>query len=173
VITEQEIKTKLAENAKQDAAGFQAAAAILPGPLKDAFAVHPEISAGPHKVRPITDGDIVLLAQLNHPLGKMIEDGLTRKQGAAEKEFEIPLRGPLAWQMYWILTHSPDDVETAIKEGALDAFAKDEFSKYQLGAYQVLHKAVLDQLTALYSTAIQFGEIKETGEEAKSTNPPS
>ena len=161
---EQQIAETVARHEREDNAGRRAAAEPLPGPLRDAFAIQPNITVGPFSVRPFYDIDFEFLALLQHPLHKMMT--------ANEGDF-VP-RGPHAWELCWIMTRDPDEVEAVVKEGGVDklrASARKEFGKMRLPALGEISKAIVAQLTGYWSPVMEYGPAKQEGEQ--SPNPTS
>lgn len=158
--TETEIAETVARQAREDAIGHRAAAEPLPGPLRDAFAIQPRIKVGPYNVRPVVDGDFETLALLEHPVYKIIT--------FQEKDLEFQPRGQAAWELYWILTRSLDEVDAVLEKSGvagLRAAAKKEFRALQLPALMELNKAFLAQVKTYWSTAISYGEKVAEGEQ--------
>lgn len=156
---EQQIAETVARQAREDTAGRRAAAEPLPGPLRDAFSILPNIEVGPYSVRPFYDIDFEFLAMLEHPLHKM----MTANEG------DFTPRGPHAWELCWILTRDADTVEGIIQgEGlkGLRAHAKKEFGKLRLPALAELSKAIVQQLTTYWSTVVAYGAASKEGEQS-------
>jgi hypothetical protein len=135
---------KLAEYHVQKQAEQQAMAEPLPGSVKEAIAGRVPIKVGKYSVRPCFDGDIEYLSMLDHPLNEL------RLQTAAisatdpderKKQFDViwnkfvessGYRGPMAWALCYVLTHTLDEVDEVFERGGLDSLriaAKKEFSR--------------------------------------------
>lgn len=162
---EAKIAAEVARRLAEDALAKQAAATPLPGPLKTAFAIDPSIKVGDWSVRPFYDIDVEILQALNHPLYEMMMASMT---GNPVEVTFLP-RGPLAWQVSWLLTHTPDDAEEAIKDGTFAEKAKAEFSRLQMGAIVALCRAALEQMQNYGKTLVSYGAPAKEGE---ATNPP-
>lgn len=165
-LTSPEIEAKIAADVAkfkaEDAVAAQAAATPLPGPLRDAFAIQPDIQVGKWSVRPFYDVDVEILQALDHPLHQMMLAGKSGKK--ADVEF-LP-RGPHAWQFCWLLTNTPDDAEQAIKDGTLADKAKKEFGKLQMGGIVKLCEVALKQMEGYWSTAVGYGAPSKEGDGA-------
>ena len=145
-------KQLVSEAKAEDKAARAALSVPMPGPLRDVFAIQPNIDVGIYKIRPFVDFDFEVLQQINHPI--VIDPTIMKNNGRR------------AWQLIWILTHDPDEVELSIKDGSFDTKARQEFGKYQLAAVLQLMTAVLEQFKIYWSTSIPYG-----GSESDS-NPP-
>jgi hypothetical protein len=128
----------------------QAGMTPFPGPAKDAFALSPEIEVGKFKVRPFYDIDFELLAEIKHPL----YDACIK----LDKEASIASRGPQAWQLCWLFTHTPEEGEAAVKDGTLDSEAKAEFSKMQLKGLTALQEVIYHQLELYWAPMMSYEE---------------
>lgn len=178
-----EIENRIAQHletiAKEDGISRKAAVTAKPGPLKDAFAIAPDIQVGPYTVRPFFDIDYEFLEALEHPLDQMFKDmieGKVDKDGMPVTKF-LP-RGLAAWQAIWIMTRPVDETEALIQEGfegrrKLNLFAKGEFSRMQGRALGALFEAVMKQVAISNSTAVQdhYEQDKE-GEKTKENPSP-
>ena len=173
---ESRIAEKVAKQSAEDAAGRTAAALALPGPLVDIFAPQPEIQVGKYSVRAFYDADFEFLQLLGHPFAAFAV-GQT-----GELETFVP-RGPIAWQLFWLMTRPVTEAEAAFQDKAkgvdwIKADARREFGNYQLGALFTLYKAVVKQLTIYASSVVGYGaadtgEAKDGEEAASSQRPPS
>ena len=131
--------------------GRQAMAEPVPGAVRDAIEQRTPIKVGSYSVRACEDGDIELLSLLEHPMNQLRLE--TAAIGAVEPEdrkkaFEAiwtrwveshSYRGPMAWQICFILTHPGEDVDAIFDEGGLVAIrdaAKKEFRR--LGPRQLM-----------------------------------
>lgn len=152
--------------AAEDAAGRQAAATPLPGPLRDVFALVPDIAVGPFKVRPFYDIDFEFLTALNHPLKDMMVEG------KISDKF-LPT-GAMAWQLCWMMTRPVDEADAVFKKGVLEVnvAARAEFGKLQLPALAKLIEAVIRQMTIYWSPSLEYGAVEQRAEgESVSANP--
>lgn len=160
---------------RQDAAGHRAAAAALPGPLKEAFALAQGIPVGPWTVRPFYDIDFEFLAALDHPLSKMYRDAL---RGADTTAMFIPSGYPM-WEAAWVMTRDQDEVELMLSSptGAQEMrnAAKKEFGRQPAKALGELFKAIMRQVEIGSSTTVQFENEPEQveGEAAKAKENPT
>ena len=151
---------------EQDALGHQAAAAVLPGPLRDAFALAQGIPVGQWTVRAFCDIDFEFLAALDHPLSRIYADALN---GVESKALFLPTGLP-CWQAAWVLTRDPDEVELLLShpdgKQFLSQKARKEFGKLPTRGLATLFAAIMKQVERSSSTTIEHEERKE-GEEAK------
>lgn len=133
----------------------------FPGPMRDAFAIAPEISVGKFKVRPFYEIDFEFLTAIGDPLKMLVEQSAT-------DAFEP--RGKPVWQICFMFTHDVDEVESLLKQGIepFDAAAKKEFcGKFQLAGLMEIIKAVLIQRNNYWSPVIGYGAAPEDGEGKK------
>jgi hypothetical protein len=137
------------------AAVNQANAAAMPGPVADAFAIMPDIEVGKYKVRPFYDIDFELLASLEHPLERILRE---QDSGTA-----VPFRGQAGWDLCWLLTHTPDECEEAVKDKSLHAKAKAGFSRMPLSGIMAIVQAVYKQLDAFWSPMLSYEAQDEEG----------
>ena len=156
--TTEELTRELERQAKEraeDQAATNALAAPLPGPLKEAFDTQQDIPAGRWSVRPFYDRDYHWLALLNHPLEKMMRDQVAGRDGSGEDFFPM---GPQMWTLAWVMTRPVQVVKAAMKDRAkLADMAEDEFGVCQIGELQAIAKAVTQQVSRYWSTAIGYG----------------
>jgi len=130
-------------------AANRAAATPLPGALADVFAPRQDIEVGPYKIRPFYDVDFETMQLIEHPLAGVA-------LGDTKDAEEWRPRGPMAWQLFWVMTHSPEEVDALLASGGKDALAakaKAEFSRQSLGALLALYHAVVRQLS-IYAQAV-------------------
>lgn len=164
---EEQIGKHLEAIAKEDGVLRRAASTAMPGPLKDAFAISPNITVGPYSIRPFYDIDYEFLEMLNHPLDRMFKDvmeGKVDKDGMPETKF-LP-RGLPAWQAFWMMTRPVDDTEALLATGAegikeLNQLARAEFGRLQTKALGPLFEAVMQQVALSNSTAVRYDYEKE------------
>lgn len=157
---------------EQDALGHQASAAILPGPMKDAFALSQGIPVGPWTVRAFCDIDFEFLAALDHPLSRLYADALG---GIESKAMFLPTGLP-CWQAAWVLTRDPDETELLLShpngKESLSQKARKEFGKLPTRALAALFAAIMKQIEVSSSTTIEFAAKPEEGEAAKAKENP-
>ncbi len=153
-MTQQEAQAAIGKTVKEqqadDEIGLQAATAALPGPLKDVWALAPDIEVGPFIVRRFVDGDFKRLAGFNHKLSSF----------SAVKEWMEkwdPL-GEEAWLLDWMMTRPTKEVKESIKAGPdkVRELAEDEFG--ELTGVQLIEvmKAITEQLAVYLGTHIEF-----------------
>lgn len=173
--TEKKVEALVAELAAQDAVGKRAAAAALPGPLADAFALAQGIPVGPWTVRAFCDIDFEFLAALDHPLSRMYADALLGADTAASF---LPTGLPV-WQAAWVLTRDPDETEAMLSKpggkGELSKLARKEFGKLPTKALAAFFVAIMKQVELSSSTAVKYEEAAEEkeGEEVKVAENPT
>lgn len=150
---------KLVEFQQEQALVTQANATPLPGALRDAFAVVPEISVGHYKVRAIVDRDWEYLQQLDHPLHKHVNG--TPSMGEM-------ITGKFAWQACYIFTHSFPEIKAMLKNSGLDGFrtaAENEFEILNLAQLIEIVKAIMQQVEIYWSPVI--GHTPSDGDDSK------
>lgn len=175
-LTSPEIEAKVAAMAAQvQATDQQALGALtepLPGPTRDIFAVAQDIPVGKWRVRPFYDLDFVLLEELQHPVGRIMKATMA---GEEVKDDYIP-SGKTAWQLFWVMTHPPEDTEQLLANNLLfelDAAAKKEFGKLSFAALVKLYQAVVKQIGICTSGNIAYGAPTEEGEARQAAAPKS
>src|SRR5208282_406238 len=141
---------KIAEATERREAAPEAAATPLPGPLADAFAIAPDIKVGPYTVRPFLEGDFELLHALHHPLYDMLIAMFSGKPIEADNQN----RGPAAWELAVMFTHSFDEAEEMVSKGTLKDEAQKEFKRRPMAVVISLHSAIWKQIMLASSTAI-------------------
>jgi hypothetical protein len=132
----------------------QANSTPLPGPLRDVFAIVPEIAVGQFKVRPLCDYDFEILQAIDHPIYKMSFGGQEYGNNPSD------LRGKSAWQICYMLTRSVDEVEKSMASGTaeFDLAAKQLFSRLKMAELVALMKAVFQQVNIFWSPVIGYEE---------------
>lgn len=169
---EARIASEIAAIKQSDALGRKAAAAILPGPMKDAFALGQGIPVGRWMVRAFCDIDFEFLAAMDHPLSRLYSDAL---HGIESKTMFLPTGLP-CWQAAWVLTRDPDDVEMVLSQPdgkeILSKAARKEFGKLPTRALAALFAAIMKQIEVSSSTTIEFAAKPEEGEAAKAKENP-
>lgn len=164
---EKYLAAKIQQEKQESSAANRAAIIPLPGPLADAFSLHPDIIVGNWKVRPFYDVDVELLAAVKHPLYEYLLAGLEGRECDAKY---VP-RGPKAWLAAWIFTREPEEAEKGIIDGSAEAKAKAEFGKLQLRALVDLNSAIVKQCSRYSETMIAYAPEKTT-EEGEQSAPP-
>ncbi len=165
----EEVRKAAAKAAAEDAVGSAALAEPRPGPLKDVFAVVQDIQVHRWKVRPFYDVDFDFLGALSHPLAVMMKQTLGGEQSV--KMDAALVRGEEAWDLAWIMTRSPDEVEDTLKAGGVPLLkqkARAEFSRLRLYGIGMLIEAVFKQVGIYWSPGIEYEEASapKAGEEA-------
>lgn len=161
---------QLQEHLQDMAANAKANAIPLPGALRDAFAIAPEIKVGPYVVRPFYDADFEFLQILDHPLHQMI----VASQAGGEVDSSKHKRSSM-WELFFIFTSPIDEVDALFEKGEeglveLRRKARKSFSRMQGGAVLALDAAIGLQLKRYWDPCIGYDENAEgNGEEAKST----
>jgi hypothetical protein len=138
-----------------DKIGLQAATAALPGPLKDVWALVPDIQVGPFKVRRFVDGDFIRLAAFDHKLNSFT---------AVSAWLENPEpSGKEAWLLNWMLTRPTMEVKDAIKAGPekVRELAENEFSELSGMQLALIMRAIVEQLATYLGTHIEYKPATE------------
>lgn len=128
----------------------------LPGPLKDAFAIVPDITVGPYKVRPFYDGDYDILTQLENPLAQFIGDTFSKKESSGY----MP-RGQVCWEICYLFTIPIRQAWEEVEKGVFKKNARDAFFESKLAALVEIHNAVMQQLSVYWSTTLGFENVEE------------
>jgi hypothetical protein len=173
----------LKRQADQDAAdnlAKGAVAAVLPGPLRAAFAQQQDIEVGDFRVRPFYDADFETLEQLGNPLVQMIALSFNGQESEQESAAIIRKcsRGQHAWDICHILTTDPEAVDATLRAGgitALRAEAKKRFGmRMPTGMLLQIVNAGMTQMNRSWDTMIGYGaaETPDNGEAASSNSPP-
>ena len=140
-------------------ASARAAATPLPGPLADAFSLHPDIKVGDYSVRAFCEADFEYLQALEHPMVEMLISLFSGK----EPKSDYFASGQKAWELCYLLTQSIDDLDEQFKSGvkSVKDAAKKEFSKMPFGAPSAIHAAALKQVMDASQTAVSYGSSSE------------
>lgn len=155
---------KLQKHRMESEAAAQAVATPLPGALKHAFAVTPEITVGPYKVRPFVDRDYEFLQQLGHPLHLHVFTD--NKQNPVEM-----IQGACGRQLCWMFTRPFKEVKAAFLEKGVDGvktLADDTFEESNLDSMLALGQAIFQQLGIYWESVVAFQPIEaDEGTEKK------
>lgn len=181
---EKAVEERLQQHAQQDAEGMAAAKSALPGPLRDAFALNPNIQVGEFSVRPFYDADFEFLSWLNHPMAGIGPQFLLGNDDATvAQKFEAVVTniipsGPSFWQLAWLLTRDVMTCDAEFKKGveSVRTAARLEFGAMRSGALRALHLAVFQQFNSYWSTTLDYSgpTLVEDGKEAANAAvPPS
>ena len=148
------VQAKIVETQKQqaedDKLGMEAATSTLPGPLKDVWALVPDIQVGPFKVRRFVDGDFIRLAAFDHKLNSF---------SAVSAWLENPEpSGKEAWLLNWMLTRPTKEVKEAIKSGPEKVREQAEEVFSELGGMQLalIMRAIVEQLAVYLGTRVEY-----------------
>lgn len=141
------------EHQETKAATAEAGSVPMPGALREAFAVLQNIKVGDRVVRPVVDIDFEFLQALDHPFFKMAMGIVQYGDKMSD------LRGPNAWQLCFIFTHSVDEVETLMESGVdeVKKAAKKEYSRMQMIDLIDLQKAIWEQASKYWKPVIGYG----------------
>ena len=168
-----QIDELLAKVQQDEQAGRRAMAEIKPGPLRDIFALAPDIQVGKWSVRPFYDIDIEVLQELKHPL----YDELMSSMNSQEPKADYVPRGQSAWTLFWMMTHTPEEVEASLGASGglrkIEVLGKAEFGRLRLPALVELYKAVVRQVVVFSSAAISYGPASEGGADEQLPPPSS
>ena len=155
-----------ARQAEEDKDGLKAATSALPGPLKDVWALVPDIQEGPYKIRRFVDGDFVRLAAFGHKLSSFsaVGDWLQNPEPS----------GKDAWLLNWMMTRSTKQVKEAITTGPekVIAAAEEEFSELSGIQLAMIMRAVVKQLSIYLGTRVEY-KPAETAANGEVSSPPS
>ncbi len=156
-----------AKQAADDKAGIEAATSTLPGPLKDVWALVPDIPVGPYKVRRLVDGDFVRLAAFGHKLSSF-------SAVAAWLETPEP-SGKEAWLLNWMMTRSTQEVKAAITAGPDKVLAAAEAEFSELSGIQLAHimRAIVEQLSIYLGTRVEYKAVEQPVDGVVSSPPSS
>jgi hypothetical protein len=161
----EKMRGTLATQAADDKAGLQAATSALPGPLKDVWALQPDIEEGPYKIRRFVDGDFIRLAAFGHKLNSF---------SAVGEWLEKPEpSGKDAWLLNWMMTRSTADVKLAIAAGPekVIAAAEAEFSELSGMQLAMIMRAIVSQLAVYLGTRVEY-KPAETAANGEAASPP-
>lgn len=161
------IEQDLERKRREGQVALAAAAVPFPGPAADAFSVVPEIPVGPYKVRPFYDIDWEFLKALDHPWYHIMSASLQQQESGVSF---VPMGQPV-WDLAYVFTTTPDEVEALFKQGGKDAVqaqARSLFSRLRLPALKALTEAVSRQQTLYWSA----GNKSEDANAANPTQPP-
>ena len=137
------------------AAEQEAGALPLPGPAGDAFSTGP-IQVGEFSVRKIVAYDWRILQRLNN--------SLLRQLSAVGNGEAVESDDDSEWQLIWILTHTVDEVDEALKAGDFSRFCRNEIGGLDGPLVAALCEAVTEQIRRSVATAIKYGEKTKEGE---------
>ena len=159
------VAATIAAQAQADKAGLQAANSALPGPLKDVWALQPDIQEGPYKIRRFVDGDFIRLAAFGHKLNSF-------SAVAAWLETPEP-SGKDAWLLNWMMTRSTAAVKEAIAAGPekVIAAAEAEFSELSGMQLAMIMRAIVSQLAVYLGTRVEY-KPAETAANGEAASPP-
>lgn len=132
----------------------------LPGALKDAFAVAPNIQVNKFSVRPFYDGDFDILVSLGNPLGEIM---MTTINGTGDKPNYVP-RGQVGWEICYLFTNPIEQCFEEVENGSFKKNARSAFCKFRLPALGEIHQAVMQQLAIYWSTGINYEEVEDQEE---------
>lgn len=161
------IEKDLERKRREGQVALAAAAVPFPGPAADAFSVVPEVPVGPYKVRPFYDIDWEFLKALDHPWYNAMAASLR----AEESNVQFVPMGQPVWDLAYVFTTSPDEVEALFRQGGKDAVQAQSralFSRLRLNALKALAEAVTYQQTIYWSA----GNKTEDANAANPTSPP-
>lgn len=151
---------RLRDHQLRTAANDLAMGEPLPGAVRDAFAVMPDIKVGRYTVRPCYDADIEWLSMLEHPLHQMRLNA--QASGGAVENLYTP-QGPAAWELCYMFTHPVDEVDELMTSSGLDGFrraARKEFSRLQLAGLVKLSEAAIHQYGMYWNPLLDYGAAK-------------
>ena len=146
----------------------RATAAVLPGPLADAFAGAPTVIAG-LTVRPLVHYDFVLLRKLGSPLLKQLDAAVTG-------EARTPITDEQGYEIIWQFTRPIREVIAAVALGP-EKFRERAITDIglTLGPIEValLVKAVEAEFLRSFATKLKYGSPPAESEGTVFTPPPA
>lgn len=173
---------KLRDHALRTVTDAAAMAEPVPGAVRDALLGTSPLKVGGYAVRACYDGDIEYLSLLEHPLNELrLRTAAISAEDAAQREKEFQdiwkgfveshqYRGPMAWQLCYLLTRSLDDVDAVFANGGLDGIrsaAKKEFSRVTPTALMQLTPACVTQYLRSWNTVLTHGAAEESDDGPK------
>lgn len=166
-----------AQQELEDEAGIKAAGTALPGALRDAWEIVPEIKVGPYSIRPFTDKDYTWIQMTENPIRFFVSIAYEGKKYDEEHEKIINaiVRGRFAWEISFILTTPPKELRDIFEKEKIEGFQKladEKFSGLTLPQLGKLVEACIDQMNRSSSTMIGYGSPKENEESATTSSPP-
>lgn len=170
-----DVAAKLEEQAVEDLAGKRALAEALPGPLKDAFALAPDIQCGPYAVRRFRDGDFRILAALKHPFNEFLRATMLGDVTGGGVKLEVA--GDDCLVLAYVFTEEPRKIKDMLAQptGAKEVLeaAQDKFEELRLAGRAELMNAIIQQ-AGVYATAnIGYGQDEKGPDGESRPNPPS
>lgn len=159
--------------AQEDAVGAQAQAVLFPGPLKQVFAPKQDIDVRSWKVRPFYDADWETFAALNHPIDDLRKQAMANvRAGKTQDEVNterMEVRGPMVWQMAYVLTTPCREVRKLLREkgvAGLNDAAEEKFCETDAFELKDLAEAVMEQMGRYFAPTIGHGpaDIGKDGE---------
>ena len=148
--------TDHAANVLATKAAEQAAGALpLPGSVGDAFSTGP-IQVGQFSVRKIVAYDWRILQRLNN--------SLLRQLSTVGSDNPVESDDDSEWQLIWILTHTLDEVDHALKQGNFDSLCRNEIGGLDSPIVVQLMDAVVEQIRRSISTVLSYSEKEQEGE---------
>ena len=167
---------KLLEHSAKKIADAQATGEPLPGAVRDAFSLTPDIKVGSYTVRACLDFDIELLSMLNHPLNEM-RLAVIASEGKEVPELFKP-SGSMAWELCFIFTTPVDELDELVGKlglAGLKNAAKARYSRLQPVGLATLSAACIKQYLASWNPALSYGEAEQVNEEGEPVkkNPPA
>lgn len=147
----------------EDTKGMAAATSALPGPMRDVFALAPDITVGPYLVRRFVDRDFIFLTQLGHPVNRF--------SALADGSYKFEPTGELAWQLCWLMTQKIQDIKEKFKHGvdAVKEAAADDFGDRPIFAIDMVMRAIAKQMNIYGSAHLEY----EPSVEGEQSPPPS
>jgi hypothetical protein len=171
-IPPEQLQAELNKMAAKDDVSRTALSVVLPGPLADTMGIDSDIPVGRWKVRPFYDLDFEFLAQIKHPLYEAMVGAMLRKE--VDVNF-VPSGAPM-WNLAWLLTRSPEEVESKVKEigyAGVGTLARNEFGRLRLIDLVKIYQAVSDQMGRYWSVVQEHGPAEVADKEAPKAENPS
>lgn len=170
----------LRQNQIVKSANAAAMAEPLPGPVREVVSSRAQVRVGNYVVRECMDCDIEYLSLLEHPMNGLRLEMAARPDAKFEDlwvEFEKThnYRGPMAWQICYLLTHDPDEIDRVFEKDGLNGIrecARKQFSRLRPAELMALTPACLVQYMKSWSPVLSYGPAEtDSDDEPLKKNP--
>jgi hypothetical protein len=156
----------------------------LPGPLSQAFTLD-ELKQFGFTIRPVVASDFILLKRLDSPLYRQTFALAEHARQIKAQEIPPDAQPPVTKyddeecvEMIYQFTRPLEEVRRVLKRGR-DHFREtalatitDAIPIAQMDAYPRLVTTVIENFTAAFSTAVEYGASEKDGDETVFTTPP-
>ena len=154
----EKINQTQADQAEADKIGLQAAGAVRPGAVREAWVTVPDIKEGPFTIRRFKDGDFKRLDEMGHPLNN---------QKAMYEWAQNPVAsGPDCWLLLWMLTRPVAVVKEKMITGKDKVLAEAEEIFSDLDGIQlaVLSGKVGIQMATYLGAQLSYESLPQEGQ---------